>query len=76
MIFNFMNKYRKALIGTLMFFLVMFVVVFFRDLKREGRIRLFDRLVIYEMPDYWKPTDEEVKDDEAKKKEPAGEKKP
>jgi hypothetical protein len=53
-----MNKYRKALIITLIFFLTVFVLVFLRDLTQTERMRKYDNLVLTEMPDYWKPSSE------------------
>jgi hypothetical protein len=49
-----MNKYRKTLIITLIFFLTIFVLIFLRDLNQTDQIRKYDSLVVSEMPSYWK----------------------
>jgi|JI6StandDraft_1071083.scaffolds.fasta_scaffold01031_6 hypothetical protein len=58
-----MNKYRKALIVVLAFFLTAFFMLFIRDLSQTDRLRIFDNLVLKEMPDYWKPTAEDIEKD-------------
>lgn len=58
-----MNKYRKALIITLVFFLTIFLILFARDLNLTDRLGAFDRLVLKEMPSYWKPSAEDIEKD-------------
>lgn len=55
-----MNKYRKALIGSFIFFLTIFVLLFVRDLYNESKYRTYNSLVVFEMPSYWKLTPEEL----------------
>lgn len=59
-----MNKYRKGLVITLAFFLTAFVMLFVKDLAQGDRLRKFDKLVLTEMPDYWKPSTEDVEKDQ------------